>query len=259
MSEKIVYLNPNTLRDHPTNARLYGTYVDDDFTESCKERIYSPIHVAADKTIISGHRRKASALFHGQSEVPVIVHEDLYDDDEILELLITLNKQRVKSKDQVAREAAMLYDVEKSLAEKRRKNGVKVEEGQKTRADDKVAAATGISRTTVPAAAEVGKAILAAEESGDTLKAKELTRLVNEEGYRAAARVVNPFPNKKVGEPIGSHSTEAKALRKKLGELIRASDALLHSYNTKASRQHYEKCRKLLDDLHKEIAVWTAD
>lgn len=258
MSDKIVQRNPNQLREHPMNAKLYGNHVDDDFVDSCREIIHSPIHVAADGTIVSGHRRRRAAMLLGKESVPVIVHEDLYDDDEILEMLILLNKQRVKTKDQIAREAALLFDTEKSLADKRRRNGVKVEDGQKSRADDKVAAAVGVSRTTVVSAATAGKAILAAEEAGDDLKARELVRMVNEEGFSATARAVKP-KERKLGEPVGGHSKEAQAVRRKFGDMMRAVDSLLHAYNTSSSRAHYKTCRELLDSLHKEIAEWTKD
>jgi hypothetical protein len=126
----------------PENAELYHPVAPDDqktieMADSIRENgILEPLVLSADDYIISGHRRHIAARIAGLSKVPcrrVDVHHDgpLADKDKFLKLLAEHNRQRVKTRDEVLREAVIDVDPDEAMhalnAYRRRKSMVKAE------------------------------------------------------------------------------------------------------------------------------------
>lgn len=122
--------DPRTLISHQLNATIYGHGDNDEdakLVESVRQDgVLHPLIILPDGTIISGHRRRMAAITAGLAEVPCIIRDDLAGSDEITaalvaRALIASNKQRQKTREQMAREAVELAEIESKLAELRRR------------------------------------------------------------------------------------------------------------------------------------------
>ena len=127
----------------PENAELYRPVTPDDektleMAESIKANgILEPLVITMDNYIVSGHRRHVAARIAGLEKVPCRridgLHHDgpLADKDEFLKMLAEHNRQRVKSRDELLREAIVNVDPVKApkalTAYRRRKAKIKVE------------------------------------------------------------------------------------------------------------------------------------
>src|SRR5215831_10387574 len=97
-----------TLTPHPENKKIYGESADAAFLQSVAAKgVLVPLVITYDNRIISGHRRWAAAQAVKLAAVPVSVFRS-HDELDILEALIDANRQRVKTNEQVGREAAAL-------------------------------------------------------------------------------------------------------------------------------------------------------
>ncbi len=119
--QDLSHFSRNEIRPAEENRLLY-----DDFTPNANEddrKLYfsikengirEPLHVSADRVILSGHRRYAAATWLGLETLPCIVADNVvYGDlskDERINLLAVYNKQRDKSYAEKLREA--LQDVD---------------------------------------------------------------------------------------------------------------------------------------------------
>jgi len=115
------YFSLNAIYQARENLLLYGKFSpntdEDDYKlyQSIKEKgILEPLHISADRFLLSGHRRLAVAHWLGMTEVPCIVIDDIVfrdlSSDERLEILSTYNKQRDKSHVERLREAMQEID-----------------------------------------------------------------------------------------------------------------------------------------------------
>ena len=138
----------NTMRtaelvSHPLNRRVYGSLeTDSDFLESIERFgirepiVYHPLSYDGGKTfhnvIVSGHRRFLAARTLKIDSVPVTLafpdHAPICEQEHLVaveRLVIEMNRQRVKTYEQVAREFDELLRIETALASDRQKSGVK--------------------------------------------------------------------------------------------------------------------------------------
>lgn len=138
------------LKPHPANATIYGDEtLPADFLESIKTLgVIEPLLVRTDGTIISGHRRWLAAKKAGLATVPTRTG-DFADELEEIEMLISSNKQREKSKTQIFREGEELQRIEKERADRRMRLGKKPNPtqsfGEGGETDEHVAKALGMS------------------------------------------------------------------------------------------------------------------
>ena len=85
-----------------------------------KDGIREPLHVSADRVLLSGHRRLAAARCLGLTIVPCIVTDDIVfrdlTEDERIKILATFNRQRDKSHAERIREAMLEVDPHEAYA-----------------------------------------------------------------------------------------------------------------------------------------------
>ena len=113
MPQQILKVGTSALKIHPRNSEFYDDISGEEYerfkSSIALEGILSPLIVAYDMTIISGHQRFRAAKELGIEEVPVIVREDLKDKDDILRNLIAANFGRLKNDAAKQRKAIAEY------------------------------------------------------------------------------------------------------------------------------------------------------
>lgn len=112
---KILYLDIQELKPHPRNNEFYSDIEGDEyecFKQSIQnEGIRTPLHISSDMTIISGHQRYRAAQELGLAKVPVIIKDDIHNEDEKLLQLIINNFGRTKN--DPIKQGKMLIEYEK--------------------------------------------------------------------------------------------------------------------------------------------------
>jgi ParB family chromosome partitioning protein len=129
LSETIKHVQPQMLKPHPINEKIYGQEaVDQGLKDSISEGgIIEELQVTPDHTVISGHRRRLAAIELGLETVPVRVRYDLDTDEKIVWALIEANRlQRDKTFEQKLREIMEINErLKKFRAEVANRHGVK--------------------------------------------------------------------------------------------------------------------------------------
>lgn len=196
------------LRPHPENTKIYGDSVDTALTASIKNKgILTPILITKTDLIMSGHRRWASAKAAGLTSAPVTVFQST-DDLNILEALIESNRQRVKSNEQIGREANALLGIEQARAKVRQakaaqQTNTKLKRGKKTlvepvpppktgKARDAVGSKLGTSGKTAEQAGKVVDTIDTLTKTGKAEEAEKLKKMLKKNVRKAhkAAKVI---------------------------------------------------------------------
>lgn len=99
---EIVYRDPADLIPYEMNAKKHDEQQIRDLAAAIKKRGFDqPITVDKNDVIITGHGRREAAIFAGLERVPVIVRDDLSDDEvrakRLEDMQITKHyKERVK-------------------------------------------------------------------------------------------------------------------------------------------------------------------
>lgn len=101
MEEKITMLSVEALKPHPKNEEFFDN-ADGEAFEKLKDSIIhlgvlTPLRVASDMTIISGHQRWRACKELGIKQVPVIIASDLMDEEDKEMQLIASNFGRMKN------------------------------------------------------------------------------------------------------------------------------------------------------------------
>jgi hypothetical protein len=115
------YFSLNEIREAPENELLYDDFspnADEDdyklYMSIKEEGIREPLHVSADRFILSGHRRYTAARWLDLKTVPCLVDDDTIfsnlNHDERLKILAKYNEQRDKSYAERLREAMLEID-----------------------------------------------------------------------------------------------------------------------------------------------------
>lgn len=104
MTQAITNISVEVLKVHPRNAEFFDDISGEEYDRFKKsiqdDGLLSPLIVAPDMTVISGHQRLKACKELGFKSVPVIIKDDLEDEDEKLKKLIAANFGRLKN-DQV--------------------------------------------------------------------------------------------------------------------------------------------------------------
>ena len=103
----------DVLKVHPRNQEFFDDISGQDY-ENFKmsiqeEGIITPIIVAPDMTIISGHQRYKAAKDLGIKMVPVCIREDLIDEDKKLRVLLAANFGRTENDEAKQRKVIVEY------------------------------------------------------------------------------------------------------------------------------------------------------
>jgi len=112
------------LKPHDKNSGIYNDAADEALVESVSTNgILAPLTITSDNRIISGHRRLDAAKKCQLDEVPVTIFES--DDElDIRRAIIHNNISRVKTNEQLGREACELMEIEREFARQRQAEGV---------------------------------------------------------------------------------------------------------------------------------------
>jgi protein gp37 len=110
----------SALRPHPMNKDIYGDGTDDKFVESVRQvGVLTPLTIAFDARIISGHRRWEAAKRAGLLDVPAVRYAS-EDEDDILVALIESNR---RDRERTSAQKAKEYRHLKRIYEKRSGQG----------------------------------------------------------------------------------------------------------------------------------------
>lgn len=279
-------VDPHRLLDHPFSVAIYGQDLDDAFVESVRRRgIEQPIIVAADgRTVVAGHRRRNAAVLVGLKRVPIVVRSDLKDELEIKHAIIEANRQRVKSPEQVGREAQALWKIEQENAAQRRnahlrqsqsavrpksdeRSAAEEEATEEGRSDDIVAKQLGVSRDTLRKAVYVARAIDHAEAIGNSADVDAIRKYktVNA-SYREALKfaglgraVDEDDPSNAVSGQdwlgqIAGRSGEFRTVFALMGEVSRELEVIANSRAD--DEKFYKACNVAWDKLCHAIIAW---
>lgn len=113
MSNEPQNITVDVLKVHPRNQEFFDDISGQDY-ENFKmsiqeEGIITPIIVAPDMTIISGHQRYKAAKDLGIKIVPVCIREDLIDEDKKLKVLLAANFGRTENDEAKQRKVIVEY------------------------------------------------------------------------------------------------------------------------------------------------------
>lgn len=196
-AERIRLRKVAELSAHPLNEKLYGNASSDAELKSSVKKwgILEPILVDRQSQILSGHRRWTVAKELDHQEIPAFLFDGTQLEGEAI--LIEANRQRVKTKGQIARETAELVRIEKALAAERRKRKAISDVPSERPSDagrtiEKVGKATGQSKMTVLKQT----AIVAAANQRNKIALAGLQDLDNNQGSVSAIyrELVQPTP-----------------------------------------------------------------
>lgn len=144
--QNITNISVEILKVHPRNTEFFDDISGAEyerFKKSIQEDgVLSPILVAPDMTIISGHQRVKACIDVGIKLVPVMIREDLTEEDEKLKILLSANFGRLKNNEAKQRKVALEYVNLCGL-----KNGEKLSDNRKALTQDEIANQLGLSIT----------------------------------------------------------------------------------------------------------------
>lgn len=267
------YIHPDELRKHLTNTAIYGDAVDQELLASVKANgVFEdhPIGYVQDgdfKVIVSGHRRHQAARIAKLDMVPCVRLKDIENDPlAIEERIILSNRQRVKTTEMMAREAAKLASIEAERAESRKASSLKqntgktgvssvrgtsTPDGESGRTREKVADSLGVSDKTARNLIKAGKALEEAETKGQTHKAEKIKEGL-EKSAAAGAKAAEPKPQK--NGSVVKPSFDEKKLEKPIGLVRRALDDRLAAYP--GTDRLYRAAKHAFSQLIDRLTEW---
>ena len=111
--QNITNLSPSALKVHPQNNEFFDDIAGQEyetFKKSIQEEgILTPLLVANDMTVISGHQRLKAAQDLIMTSLPVVIMDDVTDEDDKLKKLLAANFGRLKNDDAKQRKVAVEY------------------------------------------------------------------------------------------------------------------------------------------------------
>lgn len=127
MAKEIIYISPDAVKPHPRNSEFFDNANGEDYVrlmQSIAELgILTPLKVAADMTIVSGHQRYRAAKELGMKQIPVLIDDELSDEDDKLQQLIAANFGRMKNDPVKQGKLLKEYERLRGVTQGRQKNG----------------------------------------------------------------------------------------------------------------------------------------
>ncbi len=113
MSKEIIQVSTDVLKVHPRNAEFFDDIQGKEYEQFkqsiSQDGVLSPILVSPDMTVISGHQRLKACKELGIKLVPIMIRDDLTDENEKLKLLLAANFGRTKNNEAKQRKIAAEY------------------------------------------------------------------------------------------------------------------------------------------------------
>ncbi len=113
MSQEVIQVSTKVLKAHPRNNEFFDDIQGKEYEQFkqsiSQDGILSPILVSPDMTVISGHQRLKACKELGIDLVPIMIRDDLTDENEKLKLLLAANFGRTKNDDAKQRKIATEY------------------------------------------------------------------------------------------------------------------------------------------------------
>ena len=98
---EVINVAPSVLKVHPRNQEFFDDIQGEEYERFEKsiadDGILSPLLVAPDMTVISGHQRLKAAINLGLSKVPVMIKDDAESETDKTRLLLAANFGRLKN------------------------------------------------------------------------------------------------------------------------------------------------------------------
>ncbi len=154
MSKEIIQVSTDILKVHPRNEEFFDDIQGreyEQFKQSIsQDGVLSPILVSPDMTVISGHQRLKACKELGIKLVPIMIRDDLTDENEKLKLLLAANFGRTKNDDAKQRKIATEYVALCGFKNGEIGNGRKVVDNRRaTLTQAEIASHLGISETSL--------------------------------------------------------------------------------------------------------------
>ena len=275
--QNIINLSTEAVKIHPRNIEFFDDISGNEyetFRDSIKEEgVLTPLIVANDMTLVSGHQRLKAAQDIGVTQLPVIIREDLTDEDEKLKILLAANFGRHKNDDKKQRRIAAEYD---TLRGKKTKGRNKKYSDNRSISKKEIANELGVSESTLYEMLDIErkltpeiKEILDNGAFTKTTASKILVKLTQEEQQELLAQFgaeisegatqaqMQEYVNKIRGLEMLLESEKAKprgddnkASTEELSKLLTEKQEL-----EARERRSYERCEQLkkeVDKLKKE-------
>lgn len=111
--QEITNVSTEILRVHPRNTEFFDDINGEEYDRFKlsiqNDGILSPILVSPDMMVISGHQRLKASKDLGIKLVPVMIREDLIEEDDKLKILLAANFGRTKNDESKQRKVAVEY------------------------------------------------------------------------------------------------------------------------------------------------------
>jgi len=226
--QQLTKLSVSVLKVHPRNQEFFDDIKGSDYSQFKKsieeDGIITPLTVSSDMTVVSGHQRLKAAMDLGIKQVPVIIREDLDDEDEKLKKLLASNFGRIRNDPTKQRKVAVQYVELCGL-----KNGQKNEVHDNRVALPEIAKQLGISKTTLEELLLIErkltpemKELVDEGKITKTTASKVLSKLTKTQQEELIAEFgkdyISSLTQKKVEELISNIKEEKEDLEKQLKE-----------------------------------------
>ena len=151
--QNTINISVDAIKVHPRNTEFFddiGGTAYETFRDSIKEDgIVTPLIVAGDMTLLSGHQRLKAAQDIGLASVPVVVRDDMVDEDEKLKILLVANFGRDKNDEAKQRKIAVEYVRLRGNPKGTNQHSRKADNRLSTLTQEQIAKELGISTSTL--------------------------------------------------------------------------------------------------------------
>lgn len=248
MSQEVIQVSTKVLKVHPRNNEFFDDIQGKEYEQFkqsiSQDGILSPILVSPDMTVISGHQRLKACKELGIDLVPIMIRDDLTDENEKLKLLLAANFGRTKNDDAKQRKIATEYVAlcGNSHGGNRKSNG----DNRHLISQDEIAEQLGVSPRTLRE--------MLAIESKLTPEIKELldTGVFTKTTASKILTKLSPDEQKELAKSLPVDTALTQEQVNTYVEKIKAQENQIAGYEAKMKRVDELKAR--IQGLEKELA-----